>query len=177
MKKRMTENHRLRLLLVGTGLLLGMSAMTARMASAGADNRTMPDGATLLETRCSVCHSADRPKRAHKSPDQWEQTVARMIGKGAQLSATEKSVLIEHLSKGDVFSNLGVISNLHPQLFHHPCFISHDVSRQPVVRNPDGRHPARLAQPLKNGHGIAFEGKVIGTGEACRARADDGHFF
>jgi cytochrome c5 len=57
------------------------------------------DGATLLETRCSVCHSADRPKQAKKTREQWDQTVARMIGKGAQLTEAEKTVLLDYLAK------------------------------------------------------------------------------
>lgn len=56
-------------------------------------------GATLLETRCSVCHSADRPKGARKTRAEWERTVTRMIGNGAQLAEAEKAVLIDHLAK------------------------------------------------------------------------------
>jgi len=57
------------------------------------------DGATLLEKRCSVCHSADRPRQAKKTREQWEQTVTRMIGKGAQLTEAEKTVLVDYLAK------------------------------------------------------------------------------
>jgi cytochrome c5 len=57
------------------------------------------DGASLLETRCSVCHSADRPKQAKKTRDQWDQTVTRMMSKGAQLTDAEKSVLLDYLAK------------------------------------------------------------------------------
>jgi cytochrome c5 len=57
------------------------------------------DGAMLLETRCSVCHSADRPKQAKKTLDEWNQTVTRMIGKGAQLTDAEKAALIDYLAK------------------------------------------------------------------------------
>jgi cytochrome c5 len=56
-------------------------------------------GATLLESRCSVCHSADKPKQAKKTADQWEQTVSRMIGKGAKLTAVEKAALVDYLAK------------------------------------------------------------------------------
>jgi mono/diheme cytochrome c family protein len=56
-------------------------------------------GASLLAARCSVCHSADRAKRERKSRRQWEETVTRMIDKGAQLSAPEKIVLIDYLAK------------------------------------------------------------------------------
>ena len=56
------------------------------------------DGATLLETRCSVCHSASRVTQTTKTADGWAQTVDRMIGKGAQLSDAEKAVLVEYLA-------------------------------------------------------------------------------
>jgi mono/diheme cytochrome c family protein len=57
------------------------------------------DGAQLLETRCSVCHSVDRAKQAKKTHDEWDQTVTRMIGKGAQLTEEEKTVLVDYLAK------------------------------------------------------------------------------
>jgi cytochrome c5 len=56
------------------------------------------DGATLLETRCSTCHSPDRATSARKTRDQWEQTVSRMIEHGAQLTEEEKTVLIDYLA-------------------------------------------------------------------------------
>jgi cytochrome c5 len=57
------------------------------------------DGATLLDTRCSSCHSADRAKQAKKTPEQWDQTVTRMIGQGAQLTEAEKRVLVDYLAE------------------------------------------------------------------------------
>jgi cytochrome c5 len=57
------------------------------------------DGATLLETRCSVCHSADRATQVSKTADEWEQTVDRMIGNGAQLTDAEKAVLVQYLAE------------------------------------------------------------------------------
>jgi len=56
------------------------------------------DGAALLEQRCSVCHPSQRPKSAKKTPEQWEATVTRMIGKGAKLNADEKKTLVDYLS-------------------------------------------------------------------------------
>lgn len=55
------------------------------------------NGATLLETRCSICHGVDRTTNLTKTADEWEQTVTRMIGNGAQLTDAEKSVLVEYL--------------------------------------------------------------------------------
>jgi len=57
------------------------------------------DGATLLETRCSVCHSPDRAKQSRLTKDQWDQLVAIMIGHGAQLTDAEKAVLVDYLAK------------------------------------------------------------------------------
>jgi mono/diheme cytochrome c family protein len=57
------------------------------------------DGASLLEARCTACHSIDRVKQAKKTRDQWAQNVARMVDKGAQLNAAEQSMAIDYLSK------------------------------------------------------------------------------
>ncbi len=56
-------------------------------------------GVSLLEERCSVCHPSSRPKSKAKTPEQWEQTVKRMMGKGAKLTAEEKKTLVDYLSK------------------------------------------------------------------------------
>jgi len=57
------------------------------------------DGAILLEERCTACHSLDRVMGAQKSHDEWAQTVARMVGKGAQLNENEQAVLVDYLVK------------------------------------------------------------------------------
>lgn len=57
------------------------------------------DGANLLEERCSVCHPSSRPKSKQKTPEQWETTVNRMMGKGAKLSEEERVLLLDFLSK------------------------------------------------------------------------------
>jgi cytochrome c5 len=57
------------------------------------------DAASLLDTRCSVCHPSTRAKTAQKTQAEWEQTVTRMIGKGAQLTDAEKAALVDYLTK------------------------------------------------------------------------------
>ncbi len=78
-----------------------LTAVVASMALAGAAiaAEKAPTGAELLEAKCSVCHSSDRPKGARKSAEQWESTVTRMMGKGAKLSAEEKKTLVAYLAK------------------------------------------------------------------------------
>ncbi len=58
-----------------------------------------PDGAALLQERCSVCHSLDRVRGARKGREAWEQTVDRMIRRGAQLNEEERAVLIAYLAR------------------------------------------------------------------------------
>jgi cytochrome c5 len=56
------------------------------------------DGAALLQARCSVCHSVSRVTNAKQTRDQWDQTVTRMIERGAQLTDAEKSTLVDYLA-------------------------------------------------------------------------------
>jgi len=56
------------------------------------------DGVVLLEERCTVCHGLERATQAQKSREEWEQTVTRMIGHGAELTEDEQVTLVEHLA-------------------------------------------------------------------------------
>lgn len=56
------------------------------------------DGKTLLETRCTACHSLARVASAKGDAAQWQQVVDLMIQKGAQLNADEEKVLVEYLA-------------------------------------------------------------------------------
>jgi cytochrome c2 len=58
-----------------------------------------PDGQTLMQERCSVCHSLDRVSSAHKTSDQWKTTVDRMISHGANLTSTEERTLVDYLAQ------------------------------------------------------------------------------
>jgi cytochrome c5 len=57
------------------------------------------DGAALLEERCTVCHGLDRTTSARKTREEWEQTVVRMVGKGAELNEEEQEILIAYLTE------------------------------------------------------------------------------
>ena len=56
------------------------------------------DGKTLLEERCTACHTLDRVESASKSAAGWGLNVREMVGKGAELNTSEQEVLIEYLS-------------------------------------------------------------------------------
>lgn len=57
------------------------------------------EGESLLQERCTACHDLNWVTRAQKTREKWEQTVARMVGKGAQLNAGEQAALIEYLAE------------------------------------------------------------------------------
>jgi cytochrome c5 len=57
------------------------------------------DGETLLEERCTECHGLDRTTSAQKTRAEWEETVTRMISKGAELNEAEKTVLVDYLAE------------------------------------------------------------------------------
>lgn len=56
------------------------------------------DGKTLVEERCTGCHSLERTTGASKTKEEWKTTVERMVSKGADLDAEEQEVVIEYLS-------------------------------------------------------------------------------
>jgi cytochrome c5 len=58
-------------------------------------------GEELVNERCTTCHSIDRINQAMAagtSRAQWEQLVDQMIAYGAQLSANERTAVIDYLS-------------------------------------------------------------------------------
>jgi cytochrome c5 len=58
-----------------------------------------PDGAALLNDRCTICHSLDRVTSLRNTADQWNKIVSRMIQNGAQLTPAEQKVLVNYLAK------------------------------------------------------------------------------
>ncbi|MBN1547700.1 MAG: hypothetical protein JW902_13705 [Syntrophaceae bacterium] len=56
------------------------------------------NGSELLNERCSTCHGLSKIKQARKAPSQWDQTVNRMIAKGARLTEAEKILLLDYLN-------------------------------------------------------------------------------
>jgi len=75
-------------------LLLILSALLLPVRCRG----TVPPE-QLLEERCTRCHTLAPIEVARKSPEDWERTVYRMIGKGARLSDAEADRVIEYLNQ------------------------------------------------------------------------------
>ena len=101
-------------LILGAGLLLacGGSEATdtpqAEELEAAPEEEASPeeeaapeeaDGEALLQDRCTGCHGLDRTTSATKTREEWEQTVTRMVQKGAELSEEEMTILIDYLAE------------------------------------------------------------------------------
>ena len=80
-------------------LIVACLGLTALGAAWGCSAPPVADAQTLLSTRCSTCHSPQRGQTTKKTRAEWEQTVTRMIGKGAKINTAERAVLVDHLAK------------------------------------------------------------------------------
>jgi hypothetical protein len=55
------------------------------------------DGPGLVAERCTRCHPQTRIDDARHDKSGWEATVARMRGRGAQLSDSEAAIVVDYL--------------------------------------------------------------------------------
>jgi mono/diheme cytochrome c family protein len=86
-------------LLVTAIVLVTLSIAVAGCASgASAATSSTQDGATLLATRCSACHSSDLSAAPKMTSDQWDRIVGQMIQTGAELTSGERKVLVAYLA-------------------------------------------------------------------------------
>jgi len=73
-------------------------AATPTTAPVTSGSTATTDGQTLLETRCTTCHTVDKATSEGGNANQWTRIVNDMISKGAQLTDAEKAVLIDYLA-------------------------------------------------------------------------------
>ena len=103
MNKRISSILSLLLLVVLLGTLLAScgssSSPSTSTPSSGTNGGGASAGQTLMQERCSVCHSTNRITSAHKTAAEWKSTVDRMIGHGAQLNASEAQTLVDYLAQ------------------------------------------------------------------------------
>ena len=63
------------------------------------ENETFHIAEALLQERCTQCHGLNQTTSARKSRGEWDQTVTRMVSKGANLNDEEQTVLIDYLAQ------------------------------------------------------------------------------
>ncbi len=56
------------------------------------------DGKTLLEERCTGCHSLEKAQSGERDLAGWQEVIDEMIDKGAKLNEDEAKVLAEYLA-------------------------------------------------------------------------------
>ena len=77
---------------------IALAALTAGSASTAAEKAPV-DAKALFESKCSACHTIDRPKGKKKSKEGWEATVTRMIKtNGARVTDEEAKAIIDYLA-------------------------------------------------------------------------------
>jgi len=91
--------------IVVTLLIVAMAAVScsgkeeAGMSTAGSPQETTtPEGATLVQKRCTICHTIERIVQADLDRSGWESTVDVMIDKGATLNDAERTAIIDYLA-------------------------------------------------------------------------------
>jgi mono/diheme cytochrome c family protein len=77
----------------------GSNSPTSAPATSAPSSGGSSNGQTLMQERCSVCHSTARITSAHKTADEWKTTVDRMISHGAKLSSQEEQTLVDYLAQ------------------------------------------------------------------------------
>jgi hypothetical protein len=97
-------NKRLLEALIAVSLIVLLSTLLAACGTSdpqagGQDPSGALDGKTLVEERCTQCHTLDRVTSANKTKEEWTTTVESMVNQGANLNAEEQEVAIEYLTE------------------------------------------------------------------------------
>ena len=99
MKKQNAIYSSILLIFVTSTILLAACGTSGTVSTATQNNSTISDSQSLLEERCTVCHSTRRITSSHFDTAQWTTVVDTMINKGAQLNTQERQTLIDYLAQ------------------------------------------------------------------------------
>ncbi|MBC7259356.1 MAG: hypothetical protein H5T65_08915 [Chloroflexi bacterium] len=86
-------------LLVALGSVACTSSEKPAPTSPPPTAATQPDGASLLQARCTRCHALDRVRQTPRTANEWQTVIARMRSHGAQLNDVEAEALVQHLAQ------------------------------------------------------------------------------
>jgi quinohemoprotein amine dehydrogenase len=85
-------------LLVATQCAAPAAAPAAPANQPAAGSASGVDPVSLLNDRCTKCHTLDRIHNAHKDEAGWKTTTDRMISHGAKINADEQAALVKYLA-------------------------------------------------------------------------------
>jgi len=78
--------------------LAASGCLPSRASSGGG---SLADGQTLMETKCTMCHSLDRINGAIYDAKEWEATISRMQVNGLVVTVEEKQAIVAYLAARD----------------------------------------------------------------------------
>jgi hypothetical protein len=98
---RKEKTMKLRILVFGLGiiLMLSIAAGCAGDPPTPTPTPTVDPAPTLVAAKCGTCHPLANLQAAKYDEAGWATTVDRMIGKGAQLNADQKQLVVSYLAK------------------------------------------------------------------------------
>lgn len=87
--------------LVATRALEAQTAPTTPAAPTAATQPAPPPGPglTIINEKCSGCHTTASVFSQRRSPDDWAATVQLMVDRGADLSPDDENVVIGYLAE------------------------------------------------------------------------------
>ena len=77
----------------------GASAPSTPSSANGAVVLPDGDGKAIAEENCQACHKLTNLTKAHKSLDDWKDTVQTMIDRGANVPSDKVDILVQYLAK------------------------------------------------------------------------------
>lgn len=152
------------------------AALAALALSVPAQEVLVPGpGAELTQAKCVICHEIEHVVRARQSRVEWEETMRRMVQRGAQLTPDDIRVITDYLAtyynregpsaaaqaaSAQAAAAQAQADPVTQLLNRNACLGCHAVEKQvvgPAFRDVAARYkadaaaPAKLAKKLKEG--------------------------
>jgi competence protein ComEA len=104
-----------------TIVLLMMSLYIGAIIAAASQTNQVPlpegEGKEALEANCVKCHELAKVLRNRQTLIGWQQTVENMIGRGAEVSDDDASVIVDYLAKNFGQININTATQAEIQQF------------------------------------------------------------
>jgi hypothetical protein len=92
------RNRGITTLFVVMVLIIFTTACSSGRPSVTPASTTAPDGAALIQERCTRCHPLTNIERSRHTAAEWKLLVDMMISRGANLTSDEESVVVNYLA-------------------------------------------------------------------------------
>ncbi len=110
-------------------MIVGSFVMGPLWAQASPEVASMPEGEgkQLVANICAGCHSLDTVTTQRRNREDWNNTVANMISRGAQIFTDESATIVNYLAEHYAPGSASASSSDSPAagLFRDKCFQCH----------------------------------------------------